>query len=732
MNTNKCPTHQQLNQFVGGFLALDDHEKIEFHVDCCDDCQDTVVVLDEGGHTIVNQLISAIDPAESVSHPQLDSLVEQGKAVWREMSSSVKRGGDRETFAEQFPAGTEMGNYVLQETLGAGSMGCVVKAYHQRMKRDVALKFISPELTNSPDVRMRFQREIEAAARLQHPNLIAAHDAGEFDGQHFLAMEYVRGRDLRQIVKRAGRLEMRQAVGYILQAARGLEHAHSVGVVHRDVKPGNLMLDEHKVVKVLDLGLARLLVNEPVGDPSEDESRSQEETDNCVVDLTQTGYILGTTAFMSPEQCAGSNEIDHRTDIYSLGCTLYYLLTSTNVFQEKTAIAMLRAHAEKDPPSLSESRLDCSQTLELLFQAMLAKRPDDRPQTMSSVIEQLEFIQKSAEDETEIRSTSKHAAQLSAVGQREQSSQADNQSRNSRRLLVGVGGAALLLTGLYYTGVFSGVAPSGATVGVEGGAKVGVNVGEDVGVEVHMVKIPSGEFLMGSPADESGAGSMEKPEHLVKISKPFLLGKFEVTVGQFNAVMNETRPAADSSSAKPADLLPVSGLSWLDAIKFCNRLSERNGCKPFYRVEGGKVSVHRGSNGYRLPTEAEWEYACRANSKSKWHFGDDAAQLVDFAWISGNSKGVIQPVGKKKPNAFGLFDMHGNVPEWCWDRFDPAYYSKSEAIDPPGSSSGDLRVFRGGGVTNSPLQTRSASRIPLGMRYGVLNDVGLRVARSID
>jgi formylglycine-generating enzyme required for sulfatase activity len=176
-------------------------------------------------------------------------------------------------------------------------------------------------------------------------------------------------------------------------------------------------------------------------------------------------------------------------------------------------------------------------------------------------------------------------------------------------------------------------------------------------------------------------------------------------------------------------------------------LSERHGLEPYYEFRDDVVR-RKYTNGFRLPTEAEWEYACRANSKAKWHFGNDPQKLAEFEWHAGNSDGRPQPVGKLKPNAFGLHDMHGNVPEWCWDRFDPDYYRRSEVVDPQGSTAGKLRVFRGGSASNRVTQTAASERAPLGGTYGagieeidlLLGDdsdlpgskgVGIRVVRSI-
>ena len=291
-----------------------------------------------------------------------------------------------------------LGNYVILDRIGSGGMGQVFKAKHRRMKRLAAIKILADDLTNSPEAIDRFHQEVEAAARLSHPNIVITHDADECDGLHYLVMEYVAGHDLASVVEAEGSLEVPLAVECILQAARGLEYAHGKGIVHRDIKPGNLLLTgmagsqtavhDKPIVKILDMGLARLSKHRPsFGDSLDD-----------VPALTATGQIMGTIDYMSPEQAEDAHAVDHRADIYSLGCTLYRLLAGRPLFGGTTAMKKLLAHREADIPSLCAVRSDVPAELEAAYRKMVAKTPDDRFQTMTELIGALLTCQQKLED----------------------------------------------------------------------------------------------------------------------------------------------------------------------------------------------------------------------------------------------------------------------------------------------------------------------------------------------
>ncbi len=264
-----------------------------------------------------------------------------------------------------FESGTEFLGYRLEELIGQGGMGVVYRAYDRRLKRTVAVKFITPELALDERFRERFLRESELAAAFEHPNAVPIHDAGDVDGRLYLAMRYVEGSDLAVLLRSAGLLEPARAVRICAQVARALDAAHASGLVHRDVKPSNVLLDAGEHVYVADFGLTRRLVDE--GGPLLD------------------GRSLGTPAYLAPEQLEGE-PVDGRADLYSLACLLYECLTGEPPFRQDSRLAVAWAHLEQEPPSASARNAALPAAVDDPLRTALAKDPADRQPTCAALI----------------------------------------------------------------------------------------------------------------------------------------------------------------------------------------------------------------------------------------------------------------------------------------------------------------------------------------------------------
>lgn len=238
-----------------------------------------------------------------------------------------------------------------------------------------------------------------------------------------------------------------------------------------------------------------------------------------------------------------------------------------------------------------------------------------------------------------------------------------------------------------------------------------------------MVDLPGGRFLMGSPDSDGLARADEKPQHEVTVS-PFRIAITPVTVELYRQIMPESSAAQAEAEAR----WPATNVSWFDTIEFCNRLSERVGYRPCYSRRSGQWRCDWHADGYRLPTEAEWEYACRAGTTTRYSFDDDPAGLDGYAWFADNMNNHVQPVAIKRANPWGLYDLHGNVWEWCWDWYES--YSPKPAQNPRGSerSSSGRRVLRGGSFVHSPERLCSAVR-DAGATGGRFGNIGFRCVR---
>jgi serine/threonine protein kinase/formylglycine-generating enzyme required for sulfatase activity len=702
------------------------------------------------------------------------------------------------------------------------------------MDRLEVLKVVNKALLDHPGAVERFLREIRAAAKLSHANVVAAYSAVQQGELLAFAMEYVEGQDLASLVKTQGPLPIANGCFYVQQAALGLQHAFEKQMVHRDIKPQNFILareGKKHLVKVLDFGLAKVM---------------REKTDDT--GLTGEGRMLGTPDYIAPEQTLDAAKADIRADIYSLGCTLYFLLCGSPPFRANSLGAILLAHQMQEAKPLNLVRPEVPEELAAVVRKMMAKSPTQRYQTPREVVQALApFIKPGAapksvpelsigavepkpavkktarldppsapvveeaevepeeadvkESPRESRAPSveaRRSGKFSAVAIGSQFGQdipnvaprkkktvrkrrpAAGMSQTRKKWLIGsglgVGVLLLALLGMWAAGVFKvktqdgilvvevneanpdvfvdgekmtvswdnggkkaeirvkpgtfkvevkkdGFTVSGAEVTVESGgrniitaslsrvvdAKLPATFTNSVGME--FVLVPKGKSWLGG-----GGGRVGDQE--VEIQQDFYLGKYEVTQGEWELILGKnpsyfSRTGAGKEVVKDipdADLkrFPVETVSWKDCQDFIYRLKGK-------LKESGWV--------YRLPKEIEWEYACRGGPMadrfdSAFHFYLDKPRnelLPDQAIFGKWPNGRTCKVGSYKPNRLGLFDMHGNVFEWCEDAV-------------VGGDGEAYRVLRGGSWDPPPERCQAVHRYLLKEFLGGLSR-GLRLAR---
>jgi formylglycine-generating enzyme required for sulfatase activity len=614
-------------------------------------------------------------------------------------------------------------------------MGTVYKALHTKLDRVVALKLLPPERVDDARRLARFEREMKAVGHLNHPNIVQAYDAREIEGRTVLVMEYVDGLDLSELVRLQGPLPIADACEVVRQAALGLQYAHEQGMVHRDVKPSNLMLTAEGRVKILDLGLALLRSTGPQGE-----------------EVTNTGQTVGTADYIAPEQVNDSHLVDVRADVYSLGCTLYKLLSGQAPFagpDYQGAFRKMMAHVREAVPSIKQRREEIPDRLVTVLDRMLAKNPDDRFATPGEVAAALERFARGSNlaGLSKVPTLSPPIAPRAAAAPRP----AVAGARAGRRWKPWTLAAALMLSFALVVvalqiviKIYQGGRERSFKLGPGDRAEITASSPADVrrstkaplsvraaqrhqqawaehlkkpvemvnSVGMEMVLIPPDEFEMGLSFDQveellaearphdmppffARHVAREAPKYRVEITRPIYFGKHEVTIGQFRQFADATGYVTDAErtgrkgdgSGRSAegeredwilwrdslplvadrDRYPVVFVTWNDALAFCRWLSEREG------------------RTYRLPTNAEWEHACRAGTTTPWHCGEDPHQLRHVANVGDASTTKARPhdpfhhrlapwddgfprtapVGSFEPNGFGLCDMHGNVAEFC-------------------------------------------------------------------
>jgi serine/threonine protein kinase/formylglycine-generating enzyme required for sulfatase activity len=837
-----CPSPQHLAAYGLGKLSAAELSSVHHHLLCCAECRRKVESLPPD--SFVGQLQAASPKGETVQPTPVRpaSVAVDANTILPTHTPLAPQPADVPSELAGHP------KFLILRELGRGGMGVVYQARHKEMERQVVIKVINRALLDRQDSLERFRREICAAAQLSHPNIVTAYDAEQAGDAHMLVMEFVPGQSLAEVLKKHGPLPVAHACHYMRQVALGLQHAFEHNLVHRDIKPQNLMLTPKGQVKILDFGLAKLLREEGSG-----------------MELTASGAYMGTPDYCAPEQATDARTADIRADLYSLGCTLYCLVSGRPPFREDTVVKTILAHLEKQPQPLPDLRPDVPAELWQVVARLLAKQPEKRYQKPIEVAQALApFIKPGANPDAKGRPAQPQDTALPGKGTeigadtgkikkvlrdallptppknmpvREEASPfadltdegapskkvrpAREEAKSSLaawwkhpRVLVAAGCASvalILLAAIIIlirtsdgTIVLENLPPD-AVVTVDGGTvtvtaasgntfEVGVAarkkhrlevkqdgfkvfakeveidaggretvrvrlepkrgfpdnpavqpepapmVSEDAkeitnGIGMKLVRIKAGKFWMGSTKEEQDETiadyekitgkkvgdwavalcRSEGPRHQVEITKDFYMGFHEVTQAQYPKVMgkNPSYFCADGGGKDQVkgintDDFPVENVSYEDAVEFCKNLSEM-------------AAEKRARRKYRLPTEAEWEYSCRAGAASRhFHFGNSlSSKQANFngdlpfgGAAKGDFLGRARQVGQYKANDFGLFDMHGNVAEWCSDWYGDDDYGKRPPRDPqgPSFSPSSTRVYRGGGWRSSGAECRSAWR----------------------
>jgi serine/threonine protein kinase len=566
-----------------------------------------------------------------------------------------------------------LGRFEIVQELGRGGMGVVFRAHDPEMSRDVALKVLrlDPSLgaPEQEEIQRRFDREAKSAGGLNHPNIVAHYERGEAGGYKYIVMEFVDGRALHSVMAEGPRPDLESSLAILGQMAAGLDYAHGRGVIHRDIKPANVLLAYAGGAKIADFGIAK---------------------STLAGSMTSASMVIGSPHYMSPEQIEGRG-VTGRADQWSLAVTAYELLAGRKPFDSDSIAALFQQILATQPRDPREFDRRIPSAARLVFEKAMSKAPEERYENCAAFVEALAaaaYAPAPSPAVEPVTTTSPATRPTTHVP-----------SAKSARwtLLAGIPlfAALMICAGVLWlpksphtAGVAFTAAPGKAPAAVtpaDPSLKAGqarVNRRDDL----IYLWIPSGTFRMGCSPGDTDCRPDETP-HDVAISRGFWLSQAEVTAAaykHFSLATEAAMPKPPDDNPNWTDLTrPVSNVTWDGAAAYCRW------------TEG------------RLPTEAEWEYAARAGAAQERY-----GPIAQIAWFAGNSGAHAHPVKTLQPNAFGLFDMLGNVWEWTADFYGREYYSQSPAQDPAGPARGEYRVLRGGSWLRSPADVRVSLRYP--------------------
>ncbi len=647
--------------------------------------------------------------------------------------------------------GQRLGQYRIEARVARGATSTIYKAYQEKLDRYVAVKVLSPHFIDEPGFLDRFYQEARAVARLDHPNILPVYDFDQIGEIVFIVMKYVDSGTLRHVM--TGPLDLAYTLEIITQVCLALGYAHRQGVVHRDIKPGNILIADNNWALLTDFGLAKML---------EGNQR-----------LTRTGTGVGTPEYMSPEQAQGK-PTDGRADLYSLGVMLYEMLTGHLPFESESGIAVALKHVSDPVTPPRKFRPDLPSAVETVILTALEKDPDRRYATAEAMLaaltraaspaiavtaleDPLDAAQPIGEPAPDKARTSlklgtawlavRQRADRSAQQRPTDSGNSDEPGKSSRTqniigVVVGILIIAVLCAALWPI-AFPAATPSAAATATPlnpsalaaapvtakpvstftPGATAEPSVvpsptvtatREITAAPAGMVLVPAGSFTMGAVSGDYDAD--ETPPHVVSLDNYFI-DAVEVTNAQFARFANSTGYQTDAEKAgdattwrtyNSADRLrfPVIFVSWNDAARYCAWV------------------------GKRLPTEAEWEKAARGASKRIFPWGNT------FSNNNANTResGIGQPVAVASRSAaspYGLFDAAGNVWELVRDWYGGGYYTDSPRVNPSGPASGTFKVIRGGSFKSQPDRATTTVREKLSPDSRG-DDVGFRCAKDAE
>lgn len=726
----ECPDRNELIKFNNGELPGDLFDSLTDHILSCKRCGEILDELPERSQGIGKDFARI----RETQHQRARQAMQQQQAKKRVRPRKTPRqvAGDSTTrpvkTKTSLSPGQILNQYQIVRLIGRGGMGEVYEAQQVVMERRVALKVIRKKHQDNPISHDFLLKEIKTGAKFEHPNLVKTTDAWDADGCVYMVQEFLEGRSLQALINHREFGGLQEILDAIYGICRGLDHLHSHEIIHRDIKPANIMRISDGTIKVIDFGLAV----------------------SCGETITHAG--AGTPGFMSPEQSTANSakpqrnsllftefrnfarkllpaskqpnqSLDHRADIYSTGRVLTYLLA-------------------KVPDDLNGKRKQrASEQLHRLAKCMTEENPAIRPQSIQNVISRLDKIQNAF-----LRSRVKRPLQASAIVVAIAIAFGISLFFINYGENVGINGnQASIQTEVQAEPNITVPGLDQMTARIENAPEAEVPIPEKTlrdaikqPFELRMVEIPAGRYVMGGSIGDSVVRTNELPRRTIEIPEPFRMSAYEITVGQFREfvkAMNyrtdaetsgeggwKASPASSWGSHDPdfnwsspgypiAKNLPVTQVTYADAMAFCDWLSKRN-------------------NGtYRLPTEIEWEYACRAGKTGAYSFPFNARDA--YCWSSWNIKQTVspRPVGTRQPNTWGLYDMNGNVREWCLDWYSEDAYKKSYKEFPQGPATGTMRVVRGGCFVDLNPFLRSSHRGFVEPKQA-LNTQGFRVVQK--